>query len=86
MCRSWRSPPRDERVRADVIKQLELRDPRFYVSQLQSAELTYRLFRKTSPYEQLLAFIRSRPNDSGIVYCASRRRRITDAKFERGRR
>ena len=28
---------------------------------------------KTGPYEQLLAFIRSRPNDSGIVYCASRK-------------
>src|SRR5438874_9226032 len=62
-----------ERVRADVIKQLELRDPRFYVASFNRPNLTYRVVPKTSPYEQLLAFIRSRPNDSGIVYCASRR-------------
>ena len=62
-----------ERVRADVIKQLELRDPRFYVASFNRPNLTYRVVPKTSPYEQLLAFIRSRPNDSGIVYCASRK-------------
>jgi len=62
-----------ERVRADVIKQLELRHPRFYVASFNRPNLTYRVVPKTSPYEQLLAFIRSRPNDSGIVYCASRK-------------
>jgi len=62
-----------ERVRADVIKQLELRDPRFYVASFNRPNLTYRVVPKTAPYEQLLAFIRSRPNDSGIVYCASRK-------------
>jgi ATP-dependent DNA helicase RecQ len=62
-----------ERVRADVIKQLELRDPRFYVASFNRPNLTYRVVPKTEPYEQLLAFIRSRPNDSGIIYCASRK-------------
>src|SRR5580765_4953280 len=62
-----------ERVRADVIKELELRDPRFYVASFNRPNLTYRVVPKTEPYEQLLAFIRSRPNDSGIVYCASRK-------------
>src|SRR5437868_2125655 len=62
-----------ERVRADVIKQLELRDPRFYVASFNRLNLTYRVVPKTEPYDQLLAFIRSRPNDSGIVYCASRK-------------
>jgi len=62
-----------ERVRADVIKELELRDPRFYVASFNRPNLTYRVVPKTAPYEQLLAFIRSRPNDSGIVYCASRK-------------
>jgi ATP-dependent DNA helicase RecQ len=33
----------------------------------------YRVVPKTAPYDQLLAFIRSRPNDSGIIYCASRK-------------
>jgi len=62
-----------ERVRADVIKELKLRDPRFYMASFNRPNLTYRVVPKTAPYEQLLAFIRSRPKDSGIVYCASRK-------------
>lgn len=62
-----------ERVRADIIKELKLRDPRTYVASFNRPNLTYRVVGKTAPYEQLLAFIRSRPNDSGIVYCASRK-------------
>jgi ATP-dependent DNA helicase RecQ len=62
-----------ERVRADIIKELKLRDPRCYVASFNRPNLTYRVVPKSGPYEQLLAFIRSRPNDSGIVYCASRK-------------
>jgi ATP-dependent DNA helicase RecQ len=62
-----------ERVRADIIKELKLRDPRAYVASFNRPNLTYRVVPKTVPYEQLVAFIRSRPNDSGIVYCASRK-------------
>jgi ATP-dependent DNA helicase RecQ len=62
-----------ERVRADIIKELKLRDPRAYVASFNRPNLTYRVVPKTGPYEQLLAFIRSRPNDSGIIYCASRK-------------
>ena len=62
-----------ERVRADIIKELKLRDPRRYVASFNRPNLTYRVVPKTAPYEQLLAFIRSRPNDSGIIYCASRK-------------
>jgi ATP-dependent DNA helicase RecQ len=62
-----------ERVRADIIKELKLRDARAYVASFNRPNLTYRVIPKTAPYEQLLAFIRSRPNDSGIIYCASRK-------------
>ena len=62
-----------ERVRADIIKELTLRDPRAYVASFNRPNLTYRVIPKTAAYEQLLAFIRSRPNDSGIIYCASRK-------------
>ena len=61
------------RVRADIIKELTLRDPRAYVASFDRPNLTYRVIPKTTAYEQLLAFIRSRPNDSGIIYCASRK-------------
>ena len=62
-----------DRVRADIIKELKLRDPRAYVASFNRPNLTYRVVPKTAAYEQLLAFIRSRPNDSGIIYCASRK-------------
>jgi ATP-dependent DNA helicase RecQ len=62
-----------ERVRADIIKELKFRDARAYVASFNRPNLTYRVIPKTGPYEQLLAFIRSRPNDSGIIYCASRK-------------
>src|SRR5919109_4601092 len=62
-----------ERVRSDIIKELKLREPRCYIASFNRPNLTYRVVPKLGPYEQLLAFIRSRPNDSGIVYCASRK-------------
>ena len=62
-----------ERVRVDIVKQLKLREPRCYVASFNRPNLTYRVVPKAVPYEQLLEFIRSRPNDSGIVYCASRK-------------
>src|SRR3954452_14436153 len=62
-----------ERVRADIIKELKLRDPRAYVASFNRPNLTYGVIPKTTAYEQLLEFIRSRPNDSGIIYCASRK-------------
>src|SRR5438105_783905 len=62
-----------ERVRADILKQLALRDPRCYVASFNRPNLTYRVVPKSASYEQLLAFITGRPNDSGIVYCASRK-------------
>jgi len=62
-----------ERVRKDILKQLQLRDARCYVASFNRPNLTYRVVPKTDPYEQVLTFIRGRPNESGIVYCASRK-------------
>ena len=62
-----------ERVRADIVKQLKLREPRCYIASFNRPNLTYRVAPKTSAYAQTLEFIRARPHDSGIVYCASRK-------------
>ena len=62
-----------ERVRIDIIKQLKLREPRCYVASFNRPNLTYRVIPKSSAYEQVLTFIRGRPNECGIVYCASRK-------------
>lgn len=61
------------RVREDILRQLKLRDPRIYVASFDRPNLTYRVVAKSAPYEQLLTFLESRPHESGIVYCASRK-------------
>src|SRR5438876_4218096 len=70
-----------ERVRDDIIKQLKLHAPRCYVASFNRPNLTYRVVAKSSAYQQVLDFIRAHPNDSGIVYCASRK--STDALAEK---
>ncbi|MFL6526626.1 MAG: RecQ family ATP-dependent DNA helicase, partial [Chthoniobacterales bacterium] len=62
-----------ERVRDDIVKQLKLRETSCYVASFNRPNLTYRVAPKTSAYDQTLEFIRARPDDSGIVYCASRK-------------
>src|SRR5256886_6938700 len=70
-----------KRVRDDIVKQLKLRQPRCYVASFNRPNLTYRVMPKSSAYQQVLDFIRARPNESGIVYCASRK--STDALAEK---
>ncbi len=60
------------RVRADIIKLLELRDPRCYVASFNRPNLTYRVIAKSKPAAQALEFLRARKRDSGIIYCHSR--------------
>ena len=62
-----------ERVRKDIVDQLHLHNARCYVASFNRPNLAYRVVPKSSPYEQVLTFVRGRPNDSGIVYCASRK-------------
>ena len=62
-----------ERVRADILQQLRLREPRCYVASFNRPNLTYRVQAKSRPYEQVLEFVRARPRESGIVYCQSRK-------------
>jgi ATP-dependent DNA helicase RecQ len=61
------------RVRADIVKLLELRAPRCYVASFNRPNLTYRVLAKNRPFEQVLEFVRARPQESGIVYCQSRK-------------
>src|SRR3977135_4717 len=62
-----------ERVRKDILQQLKLHEPRCYVASFNRPSRTYRVVPKPAAYDQLLALVRSRPDESGIVYCASRK-------------
>ncbi|MFI5336294.1 MAG: DNA helicase RecQ [Opitutales bacterium] len=61
-----------ERVRADIIQHLQLRDPTVFVASFNRPNLTYRVLPKDQPLKQLIDFIRRREDESGIVYCATR--------------
>ena len=62
-----------ERVRADIVEQLHLREPACYVASFNRPNLNYRVLPKAGPYDQTLEYVRSRRNESGIVYCQSRK-------------
>jgi ATP-dependent DNA helicase RecQ len=61
------------RVREDIVTHLKLREPTIFVASFNRPNLTYRVIPKNKPYDQLLAFLRARPKESGIVYCQSRK-------------
>jgi ATP-dependent DNA helicase RecQ len=62
-----------ERVRADIVEQLHLHNPRCYVASFNRPNLTYRVSAKSGSYEQILEFIRARKNEAGIIYGQSRK-------------
>ncbi len=61
------------RVREDILKHLQLRDAHCYVASFNRPNLSYKVIPKSDPYSQVLQFVRARPNESGIVYCQSRK-------------
>jgi ATP-dependent DNA helicase RecQ len=61
-----------ERVRADIVKQLQLRDPAVFVASFNRPNLSYRVVPKDQPLKQIIDFVRKREHESGIIYCASR--------------
>jgi len=62
-----------ERVRADIVKQLHLKDPAVYVASFNRPNLTYRVAAKAGAYPQVLSYIRARRGESGIIYVQARK-------------
>ncbi len=61
------------RVRTDILHHLRLKEPKIYVASFNRPNLTYRVFPKDDPDEQVLKFLRKRKGESGIIYCQSRK-------------
>jgi ATP-dependent DNA helicase RecQ len=76
-----------DRVRADIVRQLKLKNAKCYVASFNRPNLTYRVVAKSDPLTQVTAFLREHPDDSGIIYCASRKtadslaKKLSDAGF-----
>ena len=61
------------RVREDIRRQLELRDPQIFLASFNRPNLNYRVIPKSKAAAQVLQFVRERSDEAGIVYAQSRR-------------
>jgi ATP-dependent DNA helicase RecQ len=61
-----------QRVRDDIVRYLQLRDPHCFVGSFDRPNLRYVVYEKRDPFKQLLAWCSSRAAESGIVYVQSR--------------
>jgi ATP-dependent DNA helicase RecQ len=60
-------------VRNDISRQLGLSEPREYIGSFNRKNLQYRVLTKKDAENTLLAYIRQHKDDSGIVYCLSKK-------------
>jgi ATP-dependent DNA helicase RecQ len=64
----------DQQTRDDVLVRLRLRDPSVFITGFDRPNIRYTVVEKARPLTQTEKYIKDRPNDSGIVYCMSRKR------------
>lgn len=64
----------DEATRQDIIQQLQLREPFIQVASFDRPNIRYMLIERNHPANQVLRYIRTKPKQSGIIYCRSRDR------------
>jgi len=62
-----------ERVREDIVRLLALRDPLTFQASFNRPNLLYRVVPKADSHGQLIDFLSKRRDESGIIYCWSRK-------------
>jgi ATP-dependent DNA helicase RecQ len=63
----------DKLTQKDILDKLALHKPAIFVSSFNRANITYRVMPKKNSFAQLLDFLESRKDESGIIYCLSRK-------------
>ena len=63
----------DEITRKDIIKQLNLQNPLVLISSFDRANIKYFVQPKKSVLQNIIQYINEHPDDSGIIYCLSRK-------------
>ncbi len=65
----------DERTRQEIVQRLALSEARVYICGFDRPNIEYRIHQKQNARQQLLRFLRNEyPEDTGIVYCLSRKK------------
>lgn len=62
-----------ERVRDDIVEQLNLSSPNVLIGSFDRPNLTYRMIRSSGKLQQIRDVIAKHPGESGIVYCITRK-------------
>ncbi|MGA9213601.1 DNA helicase RecQ [Kaistella sp.] len=63
----------DEITRQDIIKQLHLQEPKVLISSFDRANIKYFVQPKQAVLNHVIQYLNEHPNDSGIIYCLSRK-------------
>jgi len=63
----------DKLTRKDILEKLDLNNPSEFVSSFNRPNITYRVISEKNSFGQLLDFLEKRKDDSGIIYCLSRK-------------
>ncbi|MFD0795216.1 DNA helicase RecQ [Mucilaginibacter litoreus] len=63
----------DKLTQKDILEKLNLHNPAIFVSSFNRANITYRVTPKKNSFNQLLKFLGQRKDESGIIYCLSRK-------------
>ncbi len=62
----------DKLTRQDIQDKLSLQNPAVFISSFNRPNISYTVAPKKNSYQQLLDFLSTRKDDSGIIYCLSR--------------
>jgi ATP-dependent DNA helicase RecQ len=63
----------DRLTQKDILEKLDLKDPSVFVSSFNRANIRYTVEPKKKSFDKLLVFLESRKEESGIIYCLSRK-------------
>lgn len=63
----------DKLTKKDILEKLNLKNPEVFVSSFNRENITYKVAAKRNSFNQLLAFLEDHKEDSGIIYCLSRK-------------
>lgn len=63
----------DHITRKDILEKLRLRNPQTFISSFNRANIHYYIEPKRNSFERLVNYLRSRPEESGVIYALSRK-------------
>ena len=76
----------DKATRTDITKQLNLKNPKTFVASFDRKNLSLEVRPALDRVKQIIDFVENKPNESGIIYCLSRKttEELTDKLQKKG--